>query len=201
MGVAMNRSPLPHEERALVRACGEGDRQAQTALFRAYVQRVHGLIHRVVGPATATEDLVQEAFIRIFRSIARFRGEAQLATWIGRIALRVAYEHLRASRAATRLESVPEGSDFYPGADEQVAAREGLRRLYRILDRLDPKYRIAFTLHVIEGLAQEEVAALMSASTMATKTRIWRARREVDRRAREDAVLGTFLVAAPGESS
>lgn len=188
-------------ERALARACTEGNREAQTRLFRAHVQRVHGLIHRVVGPTAATDDLVQESFIRVFRALPGFRGEAQLATWIGRIALRVAFEHLRAARSTpARLESVPPLAADHPAADEQLAAREGLRRLYRILDRLDAKYRIAFTLHVIEGLPQEEVATLMSASVIATKARVWRARREVDRRARQDALLGSFVATAQGEA-
>src|SRR5581483_4114497 len=153
----------PQDQQDLVRACAGGDRNAQTRLFRAEVQRVHALLHRVLGGSPALEDLVQESFIRVFRSLPAFRGEAQLATWIGRIVLRVACEHLRAARpAAARLESVPDVSSEGPDAEQQLAAREGLRRLYRILDRLDPKLRIAFTLHVVDGRPQQEVAALMS---------------------------------------
>jgi len=184
----------PQDQQDLVRACAGGDRSAQTRLFRAEVQRVHALLHRVLGGTPALEDLVQESFIRVFRSLPTFRGEAQLATWIGRIVLRVACEHLRAARpAAARLESVPDVSSDDPDAEQQLAAREGLRRLYRILDRLDPKLRIAFTLHVVDGRPQQEVAALMSASLVATKTRIWRARREVDKRARLDPLLAPFV--------
>ena len=141
-----------------------------------------------------TEDLVQETFLRVFRSLPTFRGEAQLATWIGRIAMRVAIEHLRRARPPqASLESVPHVSSDDPAADDQLAAREGLRRLYQILERLDAKYRIAFTLHVIDGRPQEEVASLMSASGVATRTRIWRARREVERRARQDGLLAAYV--------
>jgi RNA polymerase sigma-70 factor (ECF subfamily) len=183
----------------LVRACATGDRVAQTRLFRAEVQRVHALLHRVLGPSGAIEDLVQESFIRVFRSLPGFRGEAQLSTWIGRIALRVAFEHLRTVRPApARLKAVPDVSSDDPDAERQLVAREGLRRLYRILDRLDGKLRIAFTLHVIDGRSQHEVASLMSASLVATKTRIWRARREVDRRARLDPLLAAFVTEATG---
>ena len=72
-------------------------------------------------------------------------------------------------------------------------AREGLRRLYRILERLDAKQRIAFTLCAIDGRPQQEVASLMSASLVATKARIWRARREVDRLARLDPLLASLV--------
>jgi RNA polymerase sigma-70 factor (ECF subfamily) len=194
MGSVIDVARAPQEQHDLVRACAAGDRGAQTRLFRAEVQRVNALLHRVLGASGAIEDLVQESFIRVFRSLPTFRGEAQLSTWIGRIVLRVAYEHLRSSRPApARLEAVPDLSSDDPGAEQQLAAREGLRRLYRILDGLDPKLRIAFTLNVIDGRSQQEVAALMAASLVATKTRIWRARREVDKRARLDPLLAAFV--------
>ena len=93
-----------------------------------------------MGANAALEDLVQESFIRVFRSLGSFRGEAHLDTWIGRIALRVAYEHLRKARpAAARLEVVPDLPSGDADAERQLLAREGLRRLYRILERLEPR--------------------------------------------------------------
>jgi RNA polymerase sigma-70 factor (ECF subfamily) len=194
MGPVTHVATAPQADQELVRACAAGDRRAQVRLFRAEVQRVHGLLHRVLGASNVIEDLIQEAFVRVFRSLRSFRGDAQLGTWIGRITLRVAYEYLRAPRPATaRLEAVPDLSSDDPDAERQLLAREGLRRLYRILDRLDPKQRIAFSLHVIDGRPQQEVASLMAASLVATKTRIWRARREVDERARLDPLLAPFI--------
>ncbi len=184
----------PAEEQDLARACTAGDRAAQVRLFRLEVQSVHRLLHRVLGASSMLEDLIQETFIRVFRSLASFRGEAHLGTWIGRIALRVAFDHLRQSRpAAARLEVVPDLASDDPDAERQLMAREGLRRLYRILERLDAKQRIAFTLCAIDGRPQQEVASLMSASLVATKARIWRARREVDRLARLDPLLESLV--------
>ena len=184
----------PAEEQDLARACTAGDRAAQVRLFRLEVQSVHRLLHRVLGASPMLEDLIQETFIRVFRSLASFRGEAHLGTWIGRIALRVAFDHLRQSRpAAARLEVVPDLASDDPDAERQLMAREGLRRLYRILERLDAKQRIAFTLCAIDGRPQQEVASLMSASLVATKARIWRARREVDRLARLDPLLESLV--------
>src|SRR5450432_1512542 len=158
--------PLTTEEAArdLVRRCVEGDRAAQTRLFREEVRRVHGLLYRVLGPGGPHEDLIQETFLRVFRSLSQFRGEAQLSTWIGGIALNVAYGHLRSNPPpAVRLELVPDARALEPEAEQQVAARQGLWRVYQILDRLDPRLRIAFTLHAIDGRALREVAALMGA--------------------------------------
>lgn len=194
MGSVTEVALAPAEEQDLARACAAGDRAAQVRLFRLEVQSVHRLLHRVLGATPTLEDLIQETFIRVFRSLASFRGEAHLGTWIGRIALRVAFDHLRQSRpAAARLEVVPDLASDDPDAERQLMAREGLRRLYRILERLDAKQRIAFTLCAIDGRPQQEVADLMSASLVATKARIWRARREVDRLARLDPLLASLV--------
>ncbi|HTA21227.1 MAG TPA: sigma-70 family RNA polymerase sigma factor [Polyangia bacterium] len=194
--------PLETTEAArdLVRRCVEGERAAQTRLFREEVRRVHALLHRVLGPNAALEDLIQETFLNVFRSLPRFRGEALLSTWIGGIALNVAYGHLRASPPPpVRLELVPDPRADGPDAEQQVAARQGLRRVYQLLDRMDPRLRIAFSLHVIDGRPLREVAALMSASLVATKTRVWRARRELDKRAERDPLLRAFLDEARDE--
>jgi RNA polymerase sigma-70 factor (ECF subfamily) len=195
---------LPTEDAArdLVRRCVEGDRGAQTQLFREEVRRVHGLLHRVLGPSGALEDLIQETFLNVFRSLPRFRGEAQLSTWIGGIALNVAYGHLRSKPPpAVRLELVPDARVDGPEAEQQVAARQGLRRVDEILARMDPRLRIAFSLHAIDGRPLREVAALMSASLVATKTRVWRARRELDKRAKRDPLLRSYLDDALGDEA
>ena len=182
--------------RELLRRCAEGDRAAQTRLFRDEVRRVHGLLYRVLGPSGALEDLIQDTFIRVFRALPQFRGEAQLSTWIGGIALNVAYGHLRSYPPPTvRLELVPDRSADDVDLEQQMEARQGLRRVYEILDRMEPRLRIAFSLHAIDGRPLREVADLMSASLVATKTRVWRARRELAKRARRDPLLASFLEA------
>ena len=200
----LTRPPgLLEEDRRLVDRCASGDRAAQTQLFRSEVQRVHALLCRILGTSAAVEDLIQETFIRVFRSLPQFRGEAQLSTWVGRVAIRVAIEHLRTKRRrAELLEAVPPDSASEPSAEQRVVARQGLRRLYQIVGRLDAKLRVAYTLHVIDGRPLREVASMMSTSVLATKTRVWRARREIERRAKTDPWLSSFVQNAPlGETS
>jgi RNA polymerase sigma-70 factor (ECF subfamily) len=195
---------LDSEEAArdLARRCVEGDRAAQTRLFREEVRRVHGLLYRVLGPNGPHEDLIQETFLRVFRSLPQFRGESQLTTWIGGIALNVAYGYLRSNPPpAVRLELVPDARVDESEAEQQVAARQGLRRVYQLLERMDPRLRIAFTLHAIDGRSLREVAELMSASLVATKARVWRARRELDKRAKRDPLLAAFLGGVLGDAA
>jgi RNA polymerase sigma-70 factor, ECF subfamily len=179
---------------ALADRCVSGDRAAQRELFQREKRRVHATLYRVLGSNNEMEDLMQEAFIEVFKSLARFRGEARLSTWIDRITVRVAWAYLTRKRPrAARLESVPELPAHDPSAEQRVVMRQAARRMYEVLDRLDAKLRLAFTLHVLDGRPLVEVAELMAASVVATKTRVWRARRAVEKRARRDPHLAEFL--------
>jgi len=184
----------------LASRCARGDRNAQRELFDSQRRRVHSTLYRVLGSNRDMEDLVQEAFVEIFRSLPSFRGEARLATWVDRIAARTAYRYLRRKREP-RLEALPElpvGGGVC--AESRFLAREASRRLYRVLDRIEARQRVAFALHVLDGRPLRDVARVTGASLVAVKTRVWRARREIYRRARRDPVLAAFVGdAAPGE--
>lgn len=199
------RRPAPDEDLRLAGACVAGDRAAQRGLFAREKRRVHATLYRILGSNQDMEDLVQEAFFEVFRSLGSYRGEAILATWIDRVTARVAYAYLTRERGrrTARLELVPEVADGRPSLEQRALAREAARELYALLDRIEPNQRIAFTLHVIDGRPLREVAAIQEASLVATKVRVWRARREVERRAARHPVLAAFLgtrgASAPSE--
>jgi RNA polymerase sigma-70 factor (ECF subfamily) len=176
-----------------------GDASAQRELFERERRHVHATLFRIVGSNLDMEDLVQDAFSEVYRSLKGFRGEASLRTWIDRCTVRVAYAYFARRPRAPRLAVVAGAEPASPSAEAQILAREATRRLYAELARLDPRLRLAFTLHVIDGRALKEVAALMESSLVATKSRVWRARRWVEDRARKDAVLADFL-ARSGEA-
>lgn len=179
---------------SLARRCVSGDRAAQRELFMRERRRLHATLFRVLGSNVDIEDLLQETFIEAFRSLPGFRGDARLATWLDRIAVRVAYAHLTSGRRrAVRLEAVPEVATDAPSAEQRLLTREAARRLYQVLDQLEPKQRIAFSLHAIDGRPLGAVAEIMSATLVATKTRVWRARRFVEKRARRDPLLAGFF--------
>lgn len=179
----------------LARRCAAGDRVAQRQLFDENRDRVHATLYRILGSNHRDmEDLVQESFLQVYRSIHSYRGDAKLATWISRIATRVVFAYIARRRPATvALEAVADPASLDTGAESQAMAREAARRLYAVLDRVEPKQRIAFALHVIDGRPVREVAEITESSVTATKTRIWRARREVDRRARQDSLLAAYM--------
>jgi RNA polymerase sigma-70 factor (ECF subfamily) len=178
----------------LARRCIGGEREAQRAFFRAHRARVHHVIYRVLGSNRDIDDLIQDAFLEIFRSLPGFRGESQLSTWIDRICVRVARRRFgdREPPRVSTLELVL-AEDSAQGPDRRTEAREALRRLYALLDRVEASHRIAFVLHVIDGRSLRDVAEIAEASVVATKLRVWRTRRRIEAAARRDPVLEGFL--------
>jgi RNA polymerase sigma factor (sigma-70 family) len=177
----------------LVARCLDGERAAQRELFQREKRRVHATLYRIMGHNQGIEDVLQDTFLAVFRSLHQFRGEARLSTWIDRCAVRVAYHHLQHSRRA-RLEVIAESTAAAaPSPEERMLTRETARRLYEILAGLPPKLRIAYVLHVLDDRTLPEVAALLGTTLVATKLRVWRARQHVERRAQTDPLLGDFM--------
>jgi RNA polymerase sigma-70 factor (ECF subfamily) len=174
--------------------CLNGDRVAQNELFDREKHRVHGTLYRILGPRPDLDDLAQEAFIRIFRSLRNFRGEALLATWVDRITVRVAYAHIAdRKRQPPLLELVPDIPSDDPDGEQRAMDRQATRRLYEMLAELSAEQRTAFALHVLDGRPLREVAEAQKSSLIATKMRVWRVRRELERRAKQDPLLMGFV--------
>lgn len=192
----------------LVDRCLTGESAAARELFRKHKTRVHASLFRVLGGNRDMDDLLQEAFLQVFQSLKNWRAEASLATWIDRVAVRVAYRYLsqRGRRIATDHMSDEDAaiatSGEQPGARRQLA-RDGVKRLYLALEALSPSARLAFTLHEIDGRPLAEVAKLVGSSGAATKLRVWRARKAVFAAAEKDPVLREFIapLAIPNSGS
>lgn len=183
------------EDVLLVDRCLTGEPAATRELFRRHRARVHACLFRVLGSNRDMDDLLQEAFIQVFQSLRGWRAEASLATWIDRVSVRVAYRYL--SQRGRLVQTSELGDEDAaggegPGAGRQLA-RDGVKRLYVVLDELGAASRLAFTLHEIDGRPIAEVASLVGSSVTATKLRVWRARKRIEAAAAEDPVLREFL--------
>lgn len=163
---------------------------------------VHHALFRILGSNTELEDLVQDTFVELFRALPSFRGDSTLMRWSQTIAVRVAYLAISRRRPpAVELTLVEDVVGNGGDLARQVRAREAVRRLYAALDRIEAKQRIAFALAVIDGNSLAEVAQLTGSSTISVKTRVWRARRELMRRAHNDAILSGYLEELAGGKS
>jgi RNA polymerase sigma-70 factor (ECF subfamily) len=181
------------DDEELVARCATGDPAAQRALFDRERSRVHGLLYRVVGSNVHMDDLLQDAFLEVFRSLPSFRGESSLRTWIDRCVVRVAYAHFRRKARLPALECVQDVDSEAPSAEERTSLREAARRLYAELDRLEARQRMAFTLFAIENRSLREVSDIMECSVASAKIRVWRARRALESRAKKDPLLAEFF--------
>ncbi|MGE5184564.1 MAG: RNA polymerase sigma factor [Acidobacteriota bacterium] len=193
MGLSIVERPPPADDTQLIAACIAGDIAAQRTLFRREYARVNATVFRVLGNTRDADDLVQETFIAVFRGLPRFRGDSKLATWIDRIAVRVVCQHLAARKATVSLDVIGDVEDRGGPTDAQVHARDGLRRLYAALAQLTPEQRTAFALYAIDGRSIADVARLTGVTQVTAKLRIWRARRELERRAARDPVLAELV--------
>ena len=173
------------EDARLVAAAEGGDRGAFDKLYRRHLDSVYARLTRVIGPATERDDLVQQIFLDVYRAMRRFRGDASFATYLHRIVVNVAYEHLeRRRRGRGRNEPLDDRqleTLIAPGAspEQRAREREELRRVFALLDHLSPKRRAAFVLVAVECLPLEEAAALLGANAPAIKQRVLDARREL----------------------
>jgi len=183
----------------LARRAAAGDRGAQRELFHSQRAAVHHALFRILGSNRELEDLIQDAFMEIFRGLHSFRGDSTLGRWCQTIATRIAYLTISRRRPPTVELSLVEDR-IADGADTRrlVQIREAARRLYAALDRIDAKQRIAFALAVIDGRPLAEVAQLTESSVVAVKTRVWRARKDLMKRASKDDVLSSYLAELQG---
>jgi RNA polymerase sigma-70 factor (ECF subfamily) len=185
------------KDATLVDAAAGGDRNAFAELYRRHLDSVHARLTRVIGPAPERDDLVQQIFLDVYRALRRFRGDAAFSTFLHRIVLNVACEHLERRRRlrgrsepleARQVETLV-ALDASP--EQRARQREELRRLFALLEELSPKRRAAFVLVAIECLPLEEAAALLDARPAAIKQRVLEARRELaralDREPKEDS--------------
>jgi RNA polymerase sigma-70 factor, ECF subfamily len=176
----------------LIEACRRGDRAALERVFTVHAPYVERVLLRVAGRTLDVEDLLQSTWMAAIEAFPRFRGEAHVRTWLARIGVHMAQDRLRSAERRRRVE-MPDlevcVSADHPPAGEVLDQHRQLQQLELHLTALGPKKRLAFVLHVFEGMPLEEVAALTGAGLSATKSRVFWARRELLRRAQRDPIL------------
>lgn len=165
-------------DEAIVRRAQRGDARAHEIIYRAFATPVYSICLRFTRVPAHAEDLVQETFIEIMRSIAKFRGEAALGTWIRRIAVSKALMFLR-SAWTSRSESLAEDWDDTTAGDN---SSHGLSRcpddaldLDAALESLPSVSRAVVWLHDVEGFTHKEIAALMGKTESFSKSQLSRA--------------------------
>jgi len=170
------------EPPSLVQRCQSGDAEAFRELFREHRHDVARLAQRMLGRATDLEDIVQEVFLQVHRSIGDFRHGARFSTWLYRVTVNVVLMHRRSAKSRPVFGEAPEhvaAVDQRPRADEQLERRRRVQAFHRLLDRLSEKKRVVFVLHELEGLAPGEIAKIVGSPVLTVRTCLFYARREL----------------------
>ncbi len=191
-------APKPGEvDFQLVQRTVAGDQKAFELLVIKYQRRIERLIGRMVRDVDLVEDIAQETFIRAYRALHQFRGDAQFYTWLYRIAVNTAKKALvdmkrdpTISESALRPGSDDDDETYRPGnepiSDETpetvLAAAEIARAVEAAMEALPAELRQAVTLREIEGMSYEEIAEVMDCPIGTVRSRIFRAREAISAR-------------------
>jgi RNA polymerase sigma-70 factor (ECF subfamily) len=169
----------PGDDRELVRRLQEGDAGAFEDFVRRYQHRVFGVALRMLRRRADAEDVAQEVFLRVHRTIARFRGEARLSTWLYGIASRLCLNRL-ASADHKRMryddDAVMEAPSDAGDAPAAMERREIDAALRRAIDELPDERRVVVVLRDIEGLSYDEIAEALEIEPGTVRSRLHRAR-------------------------
>ena len=182
--------PSQQMDHELVARVQRGDSKAFDLLVRKYQHRIVALIGRYVSDWSECQDVAQEAFLRAYRAIGSFRGDAQFYTWLHRIAVNTAKNHLVANgrRPPTDDIDVADAEQYDSGIrlrDNDTPERELMRQqmeqtVMRAVEALPEELRTAITLREVEGLSYEEIAARMDCPIGTVRSRIFRAREAIE---------------------
>lgn len=177
-------------DRELVRRVQRGDSAAFDVLVRKYQHRIVALIGRYIADWSECQDVAQDTFIRAYRAIGSFRGDAQFYTWLHRIAVNTAKNHLVAHNRRPPTDDVDAGdAEQYDAGtrlrDHDTPERELMRQelertVMKAVDALPEELRTAITLREVDGLSYEEIAQKMDCPIGTVRSRIFRAREAID---------------------
>jgi RNA polymerase sigma-70 factor (ECF subfamily) len=189
MAVTHAQSYDRSDESDLVRRAARGEEGAIRTIMQTHNRRLYRVARSIVCDGAEAEDVLQEVYLHAFQSLARFRGEASLATWLTRIVLNEALQRVRrhTDLPVSRIELpdqsashvIPFPINGIPVADPEraMAQRQLCQLVERAIDELPQDFRTVLVARVVEGMGVDETAALLGIRPETVKTRLHRARR------------------------
>lgn len=161
-------------EADLIKACLDNDRMAQKALYDKYKKAMYTLAYRVTGDFESANDVLQDAFLKVFKGLSSFRGESTLGAWIKTIVIRTAYSKIRKNKMFfesidnVNPESLVDWGDFLQA-----------EYLEKAILSLPDGYRSVFVFIEVEGYSHKEVAEMMGISVGTSKSQLFYAKRKL----------------------
>ncbi len=175
-------------DQALVERAQRGDKRAFDLLVAKYQRKVVRLLARFVRDATDVEDIAQEAFIKAYRALPRFRGESAFYTWLYRVAINTAKNYVSVRRVITVSDAGNDGDEHsarierltdWSTPESELASKQIAETVNRALQNLPLELRSAITLRELEGLGYADIARIMDCPVGTVRSRIFRAREAI----------------------
>jgi RNA polymerase sigma-70 factor (ECF subfamily) len=173
-------------------------RAGEAAAFRELWAQHHRQVTRQLNflvPRSDLEDVLQDVFLEVFRSIKRFEGKSAFTTWLYRVTVHVA---MKSRRKHTRsrldiVEEVPDQADERPLPVEVSLSAERQVRVEALLEQLSPKKRAVLVMHDLQGVDAQRIAEVLDTNILTVRTRLFYARRELEALAKGDPALAEFF--------
>lgn len=177
------------EDLALVRQFKNGDKSAFNKLVQKYSQRVYNTILRMVKNQQQAEDLTQDAFLQAYKSLHKFREESSFYTWVYRIGVNKTLNFLKIKKRAImsldqeieadRGKISREVADYTANPEDKLDQSEMQKVIEKAISALSEKNRVVFILKEVEGFSYEEISEMLGVTGQVVRTRIHRARRDL----------------------
>ena len=163
-------------------------------IYHQYSARILNLIYRMTGSEEVARDLTQEVFVKVYENIGKFRGDAQIFTWLYRIATNHTLNYLKRKKRYKWLNLLDKpisevlqenkiDNQFWavgsPRPDRQMEKKQREQIIWKLIQQLSPKYRVPYVLNRYENLSYQEIADTLNLSLSAVETRIHRAKKEL----------------------
>ncbi len=162
-------------EYELIEGCIRQDARCQRMLFDRYAGKMMGVCLRYANDAMEAEDMLQDAFIKVFQYIGQFKFEGAFEGWIRRIVVNTAIRHLEKKKL--HFKDIDENSHEAPQIAPQAYTHLGEEDLMKLINQLPEGYRMVFNLNAIEGYSHEEIAVMLNIQPGTSRSQLVKARK------------------------
>lgn len=173
----------------VLQQCLKENRKAQRQLFDFYKNKVHDLVFKSLGPRFDTDDVIQQVFIELFKSLSYFKGDSSLDTWVYRISIKVCTTQLRKKYRKRQPQIVYDSQQIdaqtdakdTEGPSRDIEQKELAMAIYNALDRLDAEKRMTVVMYEMEGKSLEEIAQIAHVPVGTVKSRLFHGRKLLEK--------------------
>ena len=169
------------DDKELIRACLAEDRSAQSMLYNRFAPKMLGVCYRYAQTIAEAEDVLQEGFIKVFNKLSNFRFESSLETWVTRIMVNTALNHLRSTKKF-KLEGDLEQVDFQQAEVSVQFHNMDVNVVMKHIHELPTGYRVVLNMFAIEGYSHAEIAAEMGIKESSSRSQYLRAKALLEKR-------------------